>query len=100
MDFKEVAMKFLKRISFTVVALGIILTMSGCVYSNNKSWDDLSFQEQQEVKQSLDEVREEINGDLDKVSEELKEVFSDDNVVFALEIVDKVEQAINDSTER
>jgi len=63
--------------------------MNGCVYSNNKGLDNMSYEEKQEVIQSLDKVRE-----------ELKEDFSDDAADFALEIVDRVEQALTESSEK
>ncbi|WP_312071398.1 hypothetical protein [Anaerotignum propionicum] len=76
----------LKKVLLIVLAIGIVSSMSGCVYSNNKGLDDLSNEEKQEVLQSLDQVRE-----------ELKEDYSGNTADFALEIVDRVEKAITDS---
>lgn len=76
----------LKKVLLIVLAIGIVCSMSGCVYSNNKGLDDLSNEEKQEVLQSLDQVRE-----------ELKEDYSGNTADFALEIVDRVEKAITDS---
>lgn len=72
-----------RKIVFAILILALIGVMSGCVHSNNENWDDLSTQEQQEVKQALDDAREEIKDD-----------FSGGTVDFALDIVDKVEEAI------
>ncbi len=76
----------LKKVLLIVLAIGIVSSMSGCVYSNNKGLDDLSNEEKQEVLQSLDQVRK-----------ELKEDYSGNTADFALEIVDRVEKAITDS---
>lgn len=38
--------------------------MSGCVYSKNKNWSDLNQEEKEEVRQVLDEVKEELENDL------------------------------------
>ncbi len=78
----------LKRCLLIVLAVGIVCTMSGCVYNNNKRLDDLSNEEKQEVLQSLDQVREELGED-----------YSGDTFDFALEIVDRVEKAITESKE-
>ena len=43
---------------FTAGALAV--SMSGCVYAGNKSWDDLPLQEQADVRQAYQEVREEL----------------------------------------
>lgn len=78
----------LKKILLLSLTVAIVSCMSGCVYSNNQSVDDLSYEEKQEVLQSLDDVRE-----------ELKENFSDNTADFALGVVDRVEQAIIKSLE-
>lgn len=77
-----------KKILLLSLTVGIVFSMSGCVYSNNQSLDDISYEEKQEVLQSLDDVRE-----------ELKEDFSDNTADFALEIVDKIEQTIIESSD-
>lgn len=79
----------LKKILFIMFSIGMVCSVSGCVYANNKGADDLSFEEKQEVLESLDQVRE-----------ELKEEYSGDNFDFALEIVDRVEKAITESEEK
>lgn len=61
----------------------IVMTMNGCAYVNNKNWDDMTPAEQEEVRQNFEEERE-----------ELEKEFSDDS--FALYILDKVEQAIEE----
>ena len=43
---------------FMAGALAVFL--SGCVYAGNKSWDDLTLQEQTDVRQAYQEVREEL----------------------------------------
>ena len=60
----------------------IVMTMNGCAY-NNKNWDDMTPEEQEEVRQNFEEEQE-----------ELEEEFSDDS--FAQYILDKVEQAIEE----
>ena len=43
---------------FTAGALAV--SLSGCVYAGNKSWDDLTLQEQTDVRQAYQEVRDEL----------------------------------------
>lgn len=43
---------------FTAGALAV--SLSGCVYAGNKSWDDLTLQEQADVRQAYQKVREEL----------------------------------------
>ena len=44
---------------FTAGALAV--SLSGCgVYAGNKSWDDLTLQEQADVRQAYQEVRDEL----------------------------------------
>lgn len=43
---------------FTAGALA--LSLSGCVYAGNKSWDDLTLQEQADVRQAYQEVHKEL----------------------------------------
>ena len=40
-----------KRMILTVISLCMLATTSGCVYSNNKSWDDLTPEEKQEAEE-------------------------------------------------
>ncbi len=63
------------------------ITMSGCVYVNNKNWDDMTPEEQGEVRQNFEEERK-----------ELEEDFSSDSVEgkFTSYILDKVEEGIED----
>lgn len=82
---KEGLMKKMLQLS---LAVGMMVFMSGCVYHNNQSWDDMSEEEQQEALQTLDDVREELK-------EELQENTAD----IAVELVDKVEQAILESAD-
>ncbi len=62
----------------------IAMTTGGCAYVDNKSWDDMTAEEQEEVRQAFAEERK-----------DLEEDFSDDNTEdrFALYILDRVEQA-------
>ena len=41
----------------------IAITMSGCVYVNNKNWDDMTPEEQEEVRQNFEEERKELEED-------------------------------------
>ena len=61
----------------------IAITMSGCVYVNNKNWDDMTPEE----RQNFEEERK-----------ELEEDFSSDSVEgkFTSYILDKVEEGIED----
>lgn len=42
------------------MAGALAVSLSGCVYAGNKSWDDLTLQEQADVRQAYQEVREEL----------------------------------------
>ena len=44
-----------KRMILTVISLCMLATTSGCVYSNNKSWDDLTPEEKQEAEEAAQE---------------------------------------------
>lgn len=44
---------FLIILMFSMIAI----TMSGCVYANNKNWDDMTPEEQEEVRQNFEEER-------------------------------------------
>lgn len=79
----------IKKLLLAVLALGMIaMTMSGCVYANNKSWDDMTPEEQEAVRQ---EFFEDIKEDL--------EASSSDNRLedqFLRFIFDNVQQAMED----
>lgn len=81
-------MKLFKRFFLTGIIICSVTSLSGCVYSNNKNWDDMTSEEKQEVKENFEEVKE-----------ELEEDFSDNDVAdeFALYIIDKVEQSIDNA---
>lgn len=52
--------KEIKKV-FAAVVLGIVsVTMSGCVYADNKNWGDMTYEEKQEVKQEYAEIKEEL----------------------------------------
>lgn len=39
----------------------LALSLSGCVYAGNKSWDDMTPQEQAEVRQAYQEIKDELD---------------------------------------
>ncbi len=63
------------------------MTMSGCVYVNNRDWDDMIPEEQEEVRQNFEEERR-----------ELEEDFPSDRAAgrFTSYILVKVEEGIDD----
>ncbi len=74
----------ISKLFLAILLLSMIaVTISGCAYANNKNWDDMTLEEQEEVRQAFEEERK-----------ELEEDFSDDS--FAQHILDKVEQAIEE----
>lgn len=76
--------KKIKKILLSIFILStMITTISGCV--NNKSWDDLTLEEQEEVRQTYKEEKQELE-------EELSEDTLENH--FAKYILDKVEQGI------
>lgn len=73
-----------QKLFLVILLLGIIaVTVSGCAYVNNENWDDMTPEEQEEVRQNFGEERR-----------ELEEDFSEDG--FAQYILDKVEQAMEE----
>lgn len=52
--------KEIKKVFAAVVLVIISVTMSGCVYADNKSWGDMTYEEKQEVKQEYAEIKEEL----------------------------------------
>lgn len=72
--------------------------LSGCVYANNKSWDDMTPEEQAEVRRAFEEVRDELKGSFPDDSPE--EVFSRfilggvEQVLEAEQGLDAVKQAL------
>ena len=74
----------IKKLIFNVLLLSTVaMTISGCTYVNNNSWDDMTPEEREEVRQVFEEERKEL---------EENEGFSDNS--FAQYILDKVEEAI------
>lgn len=71
-----------------ITSLGMImLTMGGgCVYSNNKGWNDMTSEEKQDVRQNFEEIESDLRQD-----------FASDDIgdKFASFILDTVEQAID-----
>lgn len=77
--------KRIKKLFPVTLTLSIIaITMSGCVYANNKSWNDMTPEEQEEVRQAFDDVKDDLEASFSDIPE-------DD---FSRYILDKVEQAI------
>lgn len=77
--------KRIKKLFPVTLTLSIIaITMSGCVYANNKSWNDMTPEEQEEVRQAFDDIKDDLEASFSDIPE-------DD---FSRYILDKVEQAI------
>lgn len=76
----------IRKLSAVILVCGVItVTASGCSYVNNSGWDDLTAEEQEEVRQDFEEERR-----------ELEEEFSDDSAEyqFSQYILDKVEEGL------
>ena len=70
-----------------ITSLGMImLTMGGCVYSNNKGWNDMTSEEKQDVRQNFEEIESDLRQDC--ASDDIGDK-------FASFILDTVEQAID-----
>ncbi|MCI6813039.1 MAG: hypothetical protein SOX11_04855 [Lachnospiraceae bacterium] len=83
-------MKQSKKLLAAFIALGMVsIILNGCIYSQNKSWEEMTPEEKQEVKQELKQA-----------GEELEKEFSEDTLEgkLANEILSEVEGAL-DSTE-
>lgn len=52
--------KAIKKVFVAVILVTVSVTMSGCVYADNKSWGDMTYDEKQEVKQEYAEIKEEL----------------------------------------
>lgn len=79
----KLSKKIKKILLSTFILSSMITTLSGCV--NNKSWDDLTLEEQEEIRQTYKEEKQELE-------EELSEDTLENH--FAKYILDKVEQGI------
>lgn len=83
-------MGLIKRIknllAITLILCMLAITMSGCVYANNKSWHDMTSEEQEEVKQNF----------LYDIKKDLDVSFSNNNSEddFLRYIFDNIEQVI------
>lgn len=75
--------KIKNTILSTFVLSIIVITMSGCVYSNNKGWNDMTPEEQEEVKQAYEDVKN-----------DLEEAFSGDEPEdeFVRDFLNEIEQ--------
>ncbi len=56
----EILEKEIKKVFAAVVLVIVSVTMSGCVYADNKSWGDMTYEEKREVKQEYAEIKEEL----------------------------------------
>ena len=57
--------KKIKNFSITGIILSMIsIILNGCVYANNKNWNDMTSQEKQEVKEQYQEERDELEQEL------------------------------------
>ena len=52
--------KEIKKVFAVVVLVIVSVTVSGCVYADNKSWGDMTYEEKREVKQEYAEIKEEL----------------------------------------
>lgn len=77
--------KIKKMVPITLAFSMMIVTMSGCTYVNNKSWNDMTPEEQEEVRQAFDEAKSDLEAN------DLGNSLEDD---FARYILNKVEQAL------
>ena len=78
--------KKIKNFFTIILSLSIIIiTTSGCAYVNNKNWNEMSPEEQEEVRQEFNNEKREFEASYSGNSLE------DD---FSRYILDKVEQAI------
>lgn len=79
--------KNIKKMLPLVLMLGAVaMTMSGCVYANNKSWHDMTAEERQEVRQEFEnDKKHDLEADFS--GNRLEEQFSQ-------YILDRVEQAL------
>lgn len=78
----------IRKLFLVTLLFGMIaMTMNGCAYVNNKNWDDMTHEEQEEVRQAFEEEREELEEDFPSDSVEGK---------FTSYILDKVEEGLGD----
>lgn len=78
----------IRKIFLAILLVGMIaMTMSGCAYVNNKNWDDMTPEEQEEVRRAFEEEQKELEEDFPSDSAEGR---------FTSFILDKVEEGIED----
>lgn len=79
----------IKKLLLAALAFGMIaVTMNGCVYANNTSWDDMTAEEQEAVRQEFfEDMEEELEAS--SSSDPLEEEFL--HFIF-----DNVQQAMKD----
>lgn len=78
----------ISKLFLTILLLGMMaVTMSGCSYVNNRNWDDMTKEEQEEVRQNFEEERKELEEDFPGDSADGK---------FISYILDKVEESMED----
>lgn len=82
-------MRRLKHFCLAVLLLCSIATLSGCMYVDNRDWNDLSAEEKQETAQELHLALEQA---LKEIKSDLAEDFSEDDFAdaFALSILDRI----------
>lgn len=79
--------KRMKSMFLSILVLGMVTTtMSGCAYANNKSWGDMTPEKQEEVRQSYEEIKGDLEKDFSGNTPEDK---------FVRYILDKVEDGID-----
>ena len=80
--------KEIKKVFAAFVLVIVSVTVSGCVYADNKSWGDMTYEEKREVKQEYAEIKE-----------ELEEEFSGDSIEDGLAsyILDAVSAVIENA---
>ena len=72
--------KKIKKFSVTVIVLSMMsVTLSGCVYANDKNWNDMTAQEKQEVKEQYQDEKEELEQEFagDDFEDKLGRIFLD-----------------------
>lgn len=55
-----VSMRGFQRVAVAALAVTMILTLSGCVYYENKPWGALTEEEKQTARETFQETREEL----------------------------------------
>ncbi|MBD5543493.1 MAG: hypothetical protein HDR01_04400 [Lachnospiraceae bacterium] len=84
-------MSLIKNIKKQFLALAILgmvaINLSGCVYANNKNWNDLTAEGKEELQQEFESMKVELEEDFPSDSADGK---------FTSYILDKVEKGMED----